>query len=207
MDKPFDTQQMIDKIKKLLDGRGAPPPARPLPPPRPAAQAGPAPRRRRAGLRRTAGARRWPPAARRRPPRATLARQDPHRPVQPLDERARAGARRRTRRSPRRRPAAPPARPASRSRPRRPPACRSSRAPPAPPPAGGRRRAHVNGQMAGKLEELGLTPGAGRRGDGPLARGRGARRVGGRAGARRDDHQGRDLAPHQVSGARSAAQR
>ncbi|MEJ7735570.1 MAG: response regulator [Polyangiaceae bacterium] len=133
MDKPFDTQQMIDKIKKLLDGRvgtaaGAPagaaaPAARPAPAPAPA----PAPVYAAPQARPVATGGPAPATAATSRAKTLIGQYSPS-----MNAPAPAPAVHQAVTAPRR--AAPPARRASRSRPRRPPACRSSRAPQAPRP-------------------------------------------------------------------------
>jgi DNA-binding response OmpR family regulator len=130
MDKPFDTQQMIDKVKKLLS---QPAGARPAAAPAPPAAAAPA------------------PAA--RPPQPSASPTAPAMPS-PAMQRAKTLIYN----PPTGQPSAPPAA-----------APKPAVAPPAPTPVTGlplQQRdaapamagARVNGQMAGKLEQLGLTP-------------------------------------------------
>jgi CheY-like chemotaxis protein len=161
MDKPFDTQQMIDKVKKLLANQpaaktaaptvqsnvaAAPPPAQPAaaaaaPPAAPAAA-----RTAQGGITApSAAAAAAPPAANPQMQRAKTLIYNPPAPTGPAAP-----------------PAAAPAKPAAAPT----PAAAAPRTPTPEPPgvaagasaAVSPAAAHVNGQMAGKLEQLGLTP-------------------------------------------------
>ncbi len=195
IDKPFDTQALIEKVKKALVARETREAAKPAPAPapastfqqshapRPPAPAAPAP----ASLPGAAGKAAWPDAAH---PHALVRGRPAGRPA----ARRPAG---RARRRPQASAAGPACRPHRRSPvPRLPSAPVAAPVAPVPSPAAAA-IATANGQLAGKLGDLGLTSAAGRRRARALARGRRARRVGGRASAGRSAHQGRDRAADQ----------
>ena len=182
IDKPFDTQALIDKVKKAIGrARASGRARRPRRPRRCAA------RRRRRLLRRATAASPGPshtPAPRRWPPGRAAAR-SPAAAHAHAQLRGRAAARRRPRAAPPAAPAPSPASPVARTAPSGVPCAASGRrsAPAgAPPPrrsrapvapagaaAGARAcaarrasglagRSGVNGQLAGKLGDLGLSP-------------------------------------------------
>ena len=179
MDKPFDTQQMIDKVRSCSPGR-VPVPALPAVggAAKPVAAAGCAQPRRMPAQQPAVAARPvvaagLPPP---RLPRRRAARPAPRRSVPRRSSTTRRPAvAAPSRRPPRPRPCGADARlrasrprsrppPSLRSQPRVPVAADQPRAPadgvhhaatPAPVPAAA---AHVNGQMASKLEQIGLTP-------------------------------------------------